>query len=201
MKKVIYYLLAILTIKVCYATDDNHEMQEYKTAKSHLAIPVENIAIMKDFYTSVFNVEAHEGKTPNGKTIYAIELGPIILAFNEVEKVPMSLANTIPADCEKELRQVKQNYFIPCQHFGLFHLTHNQFTTIVDRLVQKQARFLLEPTAVNPGTDHEQMLTFIYDPQGYIMELRASHVVRGFQAKEFEQQAIENQKERAVLKQ
>ena len=52
----------------------------------------------------------------------------------------------------------------------------------------------MPPTVINPNSDHEQLLAFATDPQGYVIEIRSSHAQRGFQPKEFEQQAQENKK-------
>lgn len=187
-------MAAIAVISIAHASDEK-DSTGYINAKAHLALPVEDIEKAKEFYTSVFQVPVHEGKTPDGKPVYALEIGPMVIAFNEVPKVDRNGVHCM-SDEGKELPKVDDTYFVPCQHFGFFHLTPNEFEGIIERLKKKEAPFVLEPTVVNPNSDQEQLLAFVRDPQGYVIEIRASHSQRGFQPKEFEQQALENEKDR-----
>lgn len=192
MKKHLTKLLMVVTISLNCAEATQIQDLDYSNTKSHMALPVENIEVTKNFYSQVFGVEAIANKAPNGKPVYAFQIGPMVLALNEVDYVPMSAANTILKNDTQALARAKSEYFIPCQHFGLFGLSPATFSILVDRLKVQGAEFVLEPTALNPNTSQQQLFTFVWDPQGYIIELRSSNFARGFQSQEYAQQAPNN---------
>ncbi|WP_010298614.1 VOC family protein [Candidatus Odyssella thessalonicensis] len=192
MNKPLIKLLTLITVSLNCAAASQIQDLDYSNTKSHMALPVEDIEVAKNFYSQVFGVEAIANKAPNGKPVYAFQIGPMVLALNEVDHVPMSAANTILKNDTKALARAKSEHFIPCQHFGLFGLSSTTFSTLVDRLKAQEVEFVLEPTALNPGTPQQQLFTFVWDPQGYIIELRSSNFARGFQSQEYAQQAPDN---------
>ena len=194
MRKYTLYAILLTVINVACASSKLEDEISYRYAKAHVALPVEDIQIAKNFYACVFNVVPKAGKTPAGEPVYALEVGPMVIAFNQVRKVAMSPVNTISTEDVAAIKAVKDTYFVPCQHVGFFHLTPKEFEDIIARAKHQQARFIMEPTIMNPQTPHEQWLAFFTDPQGYVLEIRASLAQRGFQPAEFEQQSGRNMK-------
>jgi Glyoxalase/Bleomycin resistance protein/Dioxygenase superfamily. len=192
MRKYTFYALLLTIINGAYASNNLEDDVPCSHAKAHVALPVEDIQTAKNFYASVFNVVPKAGKSPADEPVYALEIGPMVIAFNQVRKVAMSPVNTILAEDLAALKAVKDTYFVPCQHVGFFHLAPKEFEDIILRAKHQRARFIMEPTIINPQTRHEQWLAFFTDPQGYVLEIRASSVQRGFQPTEFEQQSGHN---------
>ncbi|WP_032113847.1 VOC family protein [Candidatus Paracaedibacter symbiosus] len=129
----LFPLVVFLTFPIlCFGCDKDNEIK-YMNTKSHLALPVEDIEKARNFYVDVFRVPVNEGTTPEGNPVYALEIGPIIISFNQLPKVEMSEVNSIPNDILK-LNKIRDTYFVSSQHWGLYNLTKNEFDGIIQRL-------------------------------------------------------------------
>ena len=68
-------------------------------------------------------------------------------------------------------------------HWGINFYSKEQFQDIAKKL--EQAEFIVPPTIYNAGSGKEQMLLFVKDPTGYVIEFR--YMARPFKLEDLDE--------------
>ena len=85
---------------------------------------------------------------------------------------PLSGFSKIGSKSTFEISNSVDSEEIPVPHFGLV-LDWNEFKTITSELIEKNIKFLIEPTIRFEDEVGEQAIAFLRDPSGNAIELKA----------------------------
>lgn len=72
--------------------------------------------------------------------------------------------------CDKA--DIDDRQYVPSMHWGINLYAKEQFQDIAKKLEKSEAEFIVPPTIYNVGSEKEQMLLFVKDPTGYVIEFR-----------------------------
>jgi hypothetical protein len=67
---------------------------------------------------------------------------------------------------------IDDRQYVPSMHWGINLNSKEQFQAIAKKLEISASEFIVPPTIYNVGGEKEQMLLFVKDPTGYIIEFR-----------------------------
>lgn len=125
----------------------------------HLAIPVHNIQLAREFYGGVLGLE--EGRRDDQKwQDYSIGGHQLVCHFVGESYRCQDFYNPVDGD------------EVPVPHFGLA-LKDSEFKDLAERLVQKRVKFLIPPTVRFEGMPGEQFTMFFKDPSNNNLEFKA----------------------------
>jgi len=128
-----------------------------KLSPFHLAIPVINLHVMKDFYTLHFNCELGRSDTQwVDLNFYGHQL--VLHQVDELE--------------EKERANQVDGKTIRVPHFGVV-LDWAQWEDLVEKLREKNTAFIVDPYIRFEGKVGEQATMFLQDPEGNALEFKA----------------------------
>jgi uncharacterized protein len=122
----------------------------------HLAIPVDDIAMAREFYGGVLGLA--QGRSADvwvDWNFYGHQL----------------VTHLAPARPDAGHNEV-DGHAVPVPHFGLL-LTVNDFHELADRLKAAGTRFVIEPYLRFAGEPGEQWTMFLRDPAGNALEFKA----------------------------
>ena len=123
----------------------------------HLAIPVNNLAACRDFYTNILNFE--EGRNSDHWVDYNFFGHQLVIHYK--------------ANIEKDtLSNVVDGKDVPIPHFGVV-LPWETFHEFADLLESKGIHFIIEPYIRFKGQIGEQATMFFKDPSGNALEFKA----------------------------
>ena len=123
----------------------------------HLAIPVSNLNLAKNWYGS--NLGCSLGR----QTVEWID-------FNFFGH--QLVVHLVPANEEKVFTNRVDGEKVPSRHFGVI-LTDNEWKKLVNRLQEKNLKFTIQPQTRFSGKAGEQSTFFIEDPFGNALEFKA----------------------------
>jgi extradiol dioxygenase family protein len=124
----------------------------------HLALPVHNLEIAKDFYGNVLGCA--EGRSSEKWQDYSLNGHQIVCHWVGEDYRCNDYFNPVDGDD------------IPVPHFGLA-LTEDQFHALADRLKKSGVEFIIEPHLRFKGQPGEQWTMFFKDPSGNNLEFKA----------------------------
>ncbi|MEJ2094741.1 MAG: VOC family protein [Gammaproteobacteria bacterium] len=123
----------------------------------HLAIPVDNIADARRFYTGILGCRVgRESAHWIDFNFFGHQVTAHLIP-NEVSNVP-----TNPVDGEA----------IPVRHFGIV-LRREEWQALVKQLEEYRIDYVVRPTTRFKGEAGEQATLFIADPSGNVLEFKA----------------------------
>lgn len=122
----------------------------------HLAIPVHDLDLARDFYTGVLGCS--EGRSDTQWIDF--NLFGHQLVCHQVEQ--KSTQNDNPVD----------GHNVPVPHFGVV-LEIDNWKKLRDQLIQHNIKFGIEPYIRFAGEAGEQATMFFYDPSGNALEFKA----------------------------
>lgn len=122
----------------------------------HLAIPVDNLSVAREFYHKVMGFE--EGRSSEHWVDFNCFGHQLVIHYQK-----------------NILRNVAHNEVdgksVPIPHFGVL-LEWNQWEKLAERLQQKKVSFEIEPYVRFKGEVGEQGTLFFYDPSGNALEFK-----------------------------
>ena len=125
----------------------------------HLAIPVQNLDVMRKFYKEVLNCA--EGRSSENWVDFNL-FGHQLVIHQK-------------SDCEvsnKPLSNPVDGHVVPVPHFGVV-LEWNQWTKLAEKLKAKKIEFVIEPYIRFEGQVGEQATLFFLDPENNALEFKA----------------------------
>ncbi|MFT4697056.1 MAG: extradiol dioxygenase family protein [Flavobacteriaceae bacterium] len=130
---------------------------EKKLAPFHLAIPVNNLEVSREFYRDILGCE--EGRSSD-----------IWVDFN-------FFGHQLVIHYKEEInKEVKSNPVdgkeVPIPHFGVV-LSMDEFIQLSKKLKNKNINFIIDPYIRFQGETGEQATMFFYDPSGNALEFKA----------------------------
>ncbi|EPR70130.1 Glyoxalase/bleomycin resistance protein/dioxygenase [Winogradskyella psychrotolerans RS-3] len=123
----------------------------------HLAIPVHNLKISRDFYTNTLNLE--EGRSSDHWVDYNFFGHQLVIHYKENE-VNETITNSVDGKA------------VPVPHFGVV-LEWEAFQEFAELLKSKDITFIIEPYIRFEGLVGEQVTMFFKDPSGNALEFKA----------------------------
>ncbi|GGW69545.1 hypothetical protein DFQ11_10524 [Winogradskyella epiphytica] len=123
----------------------------------HLAIPVHDSKLCRDFYTNTLNFK--EGRSSDHWVDYDFFGHQLVIHYKENHR---SDVTSNPVDGKE----------VPIPHFGVV-LEWTQFHTFADLLKSKDIHFIIEPYIRFEGLIGEQATMFFKDPSGNALEFKA----------------------------
>lgn len=123
----------------------------------HLAFPVKELKETLIFYRDVLGCET--GRSSD-KWIDFNFYGHQIVA------------HLSPEDAGKSAKNEVDGHKVPAKHFGVI-LEWDQWHELVDRLIEKNQKFVIEPYIRFKGEPGEQATMFFLDPSGNALEFKA----------------------------
>ena len=127
------------------------------TCPFHLAFPVKDLAATREFYQKLIGCKI--GRTSD-RWIDFDFFGNQVTAHLKPEALQNTATN--PVDGEN----------VPVRHFGAI-LEWQQWHEMVDRLKEKDIKFVIEPYIRFEGQPGEQATMFFYDPSGNALEFKS----------------------------
>jgi extradiol dioxygenase family protein len=124
----------------------------------HLALPVHDLDIAKDFYGNVLGCA--EGRSSAKWQDYSLNGHQIVCHWVGENYRCQDYFNPVDGDD------------VPVPHFGLA-LTEDQFHALADRLKNAGIQFIIEPHLRFKGQPGEQWTMFFKDPSGNNLEFKA----------------------------
>jgi uncharacterized protein len=124
----------------------------------HLAIPVHDIDVARQFYGDVLGFPS--GRSDARWTDWNVEGHQVVT--HEVAGKHAPVAGTNPVD----------GHEVPVPHFGLV-LSVERFQELADRLTAVGTDFVIEPYVRFEGEPGEQWTMFFLDPSGNALEFKA----------------------------
>ncbi len=121
-----------------------------------------DLAKTKTFYESHFDCKVKESDD-----VLKVNFFEHKLIFSKKEG---KVSNGFSLD-EKIIQQAKESQLLVAEHFGVTDLTKERITEIIEGFEEGKA-CLLAPMIANENTEHEEIYTFVEDPNGYAVELR-----------------------------
>lgn len=123
----------------------------------HLAIPVDNIDVCRDFYTNTLNLE--EGRSSHHWVDYNFFGHQLVIHYK-------------PKTEEDTHTNSVDGKDVPVPHFGVV-LPWEDFHDFADLLKSKNINFIIEPYIRFEGQVGEQATMFFKDPSGNALEFKA----------------------------
>tara|TARA_B100001057_G_C22564712_1_gene838698 strand:- start:106 stop:528 length:423 start_codon:yes stop_codon:yes gene_type:complete len=123
----------------------------------HLAIPVTNLVLAKDFYQHTLNCSP--GRFSKQWADYSLFGHQLVL--HEDKKY----------EGQKQFNEV-DGKAVPIPHFGVV-LKWNDFKSFSTNLINKNIEFQIPPYLRFEGQPGEQMTMFFYDPSGNALEFKS----------------------------
>lgn len=123
----------------------------------HLAIPVHNLELCRDFYTNTLNMQ--EGRSSAHWIDYNFFGHQLVIHFKEKGKEDTSTNSVDGKD-------------VPIPHFGVV-LPWDTFQGFSELLKSKGIKFSIEPYIRFEGLVGEQATMFFKDPSGNALEFKA----------------------------
>jgi extradiol dioxygenase family protein len=124
----------------------------------HLAIPVHDIEVARQFYGNVLGLD--RGRSDTRWTDWNMSGHQVVT--HEVDRHSPAIAGMNPVD----------GHDVPVPHFGLV-LTVDRFKEMSARLTAAGVAFIIEPHVRFPGETGEQWTMFFLDPSGNALEFKA----------------------------
>ena len=134
----------------------------------HLAIPVSDLELTRNFYHEVLGCE--EGRTDTHWVDFNFFGHQLVLHQKEGLK-PASVSN--PVDGKE----------VPVPHFGVV-LSIDDWNSLAERLRAQRIEFIIEPYTRFEGEVGEQRTMFFQDPEGNALEFKAFADLSGLFAKD-----------------
>ena len=124
----------------------------------HLAIPVSDIVVTRDFYGETLGLA--RGRSAARWIDWNLDGHQLVT--HEVDGYTAPVAGTNPVD----------GHDVPVPHFGLV-LTVERFQALAGRLADAGIDFVIEPYVRFEGEPGEQWTMFFLDPSGNALEFKA----------------------------
>ena len=128
-----------------------------KISPFHLAIPVHDLELCRNFYTNNLNFE--EGRSSDHWVDYNFFGHQLVIHHKEKE---LTEAPTNSVDGKD----------VPVPHFGVV-LNWDKFHEFADHIKSKNIEFIIEPYIRFEGLVGEQATMFFKDPSGNALEFKA----------------------------
>ena len=128
-----------------------------KLTPFHLAIPVDNIPICREFYIDILGCE--EGRSSDHWIDFNLFGHQLVIHYKEKSKEQL---HTNPVD----------GMDVPVPHFGVI-LEWNDFDKFSKHLIEKRVKFIIEPYIRFKGLAGEQATMFFKDPAGNALEFKS----------------------------
>ena len=122
----------------------------------HLAFPVDNLEVTREFYTKILG--CNEGRSSD-RWIDFDMYGHQVVA-HLVDELDQVATNAVDGDD------------VPSSHFGVI-LETEQWNQLADQLVNLGMKFIIEPHTRFKGEAGEQSTMFFLDPCGNALEFKA----------------------------
>ncbi|MBX7147166.1 MAG: VOC family protein [Alphaproteobacteria bacterium] len=132
----------------------------------HLAFPVTDLAIAREFYGKV--LDCQEGRVSNKSIVFNFFGHQLVAHLASHAKYHDT--NLVDGD------------HVPIPHFGIV-LTMDQWHHLVKKLQNAGAKFLIEPHIRFKGKSGEQATMFFLDPFGNALEFKAFNNTKGIFSK------------------
>ncbi|MEF3080257.1 VOC family protein [Winogradskyella poriferorum] len=123
----------------------------------HLAIPVDDVDVCRDFYTNTLNLE--EGRSSDHWVDYNFFGHQLVIHYK-------------PKTEEDTHTNSVDGKDVPVPHFGVV-LPWEDFYDFADLLKSKNINFIIEPYIRFEGQVGEQATMFFKDPSGNALEFKA----------------------------
>lgn len=123
----------------------------------HLAVPVSNLKVSRDFYGSILGMK--EGRSSNKWVDFNFYGHQFVIHHVENYK-PNNHFNSVDA------------HDVPVPHYGAV-LKWDRFWELVENLKSHKIQFQIEPYIRFEGKVGEQATMFFYDPSGNALEFKA----------------------------
>lgn len=127
-----------------------------KIAPFHLAIPVHNLKVAKDFYENTLGFS--HGRTSEQWADYNF-FGHQLVLHEDTNFIGHKHFNEVDGKS------------VPVPHFGII-LNWDDFQNFSKRLISKNIKFEIEPYLRFKDKPGEQMTLFFYDPSGNALEFK-----------------------------
>ena len=127
------------------------------TQPFHLAIPVKNLELCRNFYREV--LQCKEGRSDTHWVDFDF-FGHQLVIHQKDDFEPQQISN--PVD----------GHEVPVPHFGVV-LNMEQWNMLSQRLKNNGTKFIIEPTIRFKGKPGEQATLFFKDPEGNALEFKA----------------------------
>ena len=125
----------------------------------HLAIPVYDVALAREFYRDEFGLE--EGRSADSWVDFNFYGHQLVIHQHPITP-DQKTAATNPVD----------GHDVPVPHFGVV-LTWEQWEQLSQRLKDRNTKFIIEPHIRFEGQVGEQATMFFHDPCGNALEFKA----------------------------
>lgn len=124
----------------------------------HLAIPVHDIEVAREFYGGVMGFPA--GRSDERWTDWDVEGHQVVTHQVDGHRAPVAGHNHV------------DGHEVPVPHFGLV-LDVDRFQALAERMKAAGTDFVIEPYVRFEGEPGEQWTMFFLDPSGNAMEFKA----------------------------
>ncbi|MBW1294907.1 VOC family protein [Aquimarina litoralis] len=124
----------------------------------HLAIPVDNLAIARNFYNDVLNLS--EGRSSDHWVDFDFFGHQLVIHYKQKSENDTEHHNSVDG---KE---------VPVPHFGII-LEWDTWHNFAKMLSEKKVSFVIEPYIRFKGEVGEQATMFFYDPCGNALEFKS----------------------------
>lgn len=124
----------------------------------HLAIPVDNLAIARDFYNNTLNLS--EGRSSDHWVDFDFFGHQLVIHYKPKSEQEKAHHNNVDG---KE---------VPVPHFGII-LAWDTWQEFANMLSDKKIQFVIEPYIRFQGEVGEQATMFFYDPCGNALEFKS----------------------------
>ena len=128
-----------------------------KLTPFHLAIPVHNLELCRNFYTNILNFE--EGRSSDHWVDYNFFGHQLVIHLKEDFK-------------DETITNAVDGKAVPVPHFGVV-LPWETFQDFSELLKSKNIKFIIEPYIRFEGLVGEQATMFFKDPSGNALEFKA----------------------------
>ncbi|EKO3535020.1 VOC family protein [Vibrio fluvialis] len=125
----------------------------------HLAIPVYDVSLARQFYNQVFGLE--EGRSAESWVDFNFFGHQLVIHYH-----PKT------ADQERAVTNPVDGHDVPVPHFGVV-LAWKDWEALAERLKSHQVEFVIEPYIRFQGQVGEQATMFFFDPCGNALEFKA----------------------------
>jgi extradiol dioxygenase family protein len=126
-----------------------------------LQLPALDLEKTKAFYQRHFETKSNNDDSGLNVHFFGHELH-----FVRAEKITERFSLS-----QEELLSGRKKHLFSTQHFGVMDLTKDEIHGLINGF-DDENNLLLTPTLANKGTPHEEIYTFVQDPNGYLIELR-----------------------------
>lgn len=127
------------------------------TQPFHLAIPVKNLELCRNFYREI--LQCKEGRSDTHWVDFDF-FGHQLVIHQKDDFEPQQISN--PVD----------GHEVPVPHFGVV-LNMEEWNLLSQRLKNNGTKFIIEPTIRFKGKPGEQATLFFNDPEGNALEFKA----------------------------